>query len=300
MARNVMHDHRVSLIREQSFDALNGHPRTDAALRNALIDHKESHIKTSAAPEFIDAKLNGNNIVSGSPSVRQVIHKDARLVRVLDINGLTPIFQWAKRRGYAAFASFPTGASGTTVDGWLTDVIRRTPHERFVKACLDAMNDYCLHLPYHPTWAAAWQKFEPFVKEGADRWLQVMGMHRPFPGRWLMLLRYLVREAGTVARPTQLEAGWGPHHFPSPPRARMRRGGHPMDLDVSGTPTGLLSEFVHQQISHTVDHWRDTASSIERTSGPTSGSLDIQRNGHHQRLILHYGRSVLHWMPRCV
>ncbi len=300
MARNLMHDHRVSVQLEQSFDNLTNHPRTDLELRDALIDYKEDYVKNSHSPRFIDARVNGNNIVSGSSRVRQIIHKDAQLVRVLDLNGLGTVFQWAKRRGHAVFTSFPTRASGYNIDKWLSESIRRLPREQFVKACLDVMNDYRRHHAFQPTWAVAWRKFKPFSTEGADRWIQVMGMHRPFAGRWLMLLCYRVREAGTVTRPTQLDVGWGPYHFPSPPHARVRRGGHPMNLGTSKPITILLSEFIHQQIDHNMKHWIDAGRGLERTLGPTTGSLDIQRNIHHHLLVSRYGRDIFYWMPRCI
>ncbi len=300
MARNIMHDHRVCEARADSFDALMNSPRTDSDLRDAIIRYKEIYIKTSRFPQFIDARVNQNNIVSGSPDVRQVVHKSESLVRILDLNGLTPVFQWAKRQGHATFASFPTRASGPAVDTWLSRRIQQLPPDQFVSACLDAMNDYRKYLPFHPTWAVAWRRFKPFVAQGGDRWLQVMGMHREFVGRWLILLSYTVGEAGTVARPTQLDAGWEPHHFPSPPQARAGKGGHPMDLETSYPLTELLSEFIHQQIHHTVRHWTDAGGLIERTSAPTSGSLDVQRTNHHNLLGSRYGHYVFYWMPQCI
>jgi hypothetical protein len=299
MARNIMHDHRVSVEREKAFDSHTNRPRTDSDLRDAIIRYKEVYIRTSADPQFLDAGVNGLNLVSGASGGRQIIHKDAKLVRVLDLNGLTPVFQWAKRKGHATFTSFPTRPSGYNVGRWLDRMIRQLPREQFVQACLDAMNDYSLHLPFHPTWAAAWQKFKPFAQQGSDRWLQVMGMPRPSGGRWLILLCYTVRSAGTVARPTQLDVGWVPQHFPSPPQARLRRGGHPIDLNTAGLPAELLSEFIHQQINHSMKHWRDAGEMLERTSAPTSEDLNVQRINHHRHLASRYGQDVFYWMPKC-
>lgn len=300
MAINLMCDHRVSVEREKSFDSLTNSPRTDPELRDAIIKYKELHIKTSRTPQFLDAAVNKNNIVSGSPGVEQVIHKDQQLVRVLDLNGLTPVFQWAKRQKVMTFASFPTRPLPRNVDTWLRRMIRQLQPEQFVRACLDAMNDYRRNVPFQPAWAAGWQKFQPYIRQGGDRWLEVMGMHREFGGRWLIMLRYTVGEAGTVARPTQLDVGWGPYHFPSPPHAYVRTGGHPMDLKIVPVHTELLSEFIHQQINHTVKHWTDAGGVIERTSGPTSGSLDLQRINHHRRLVFRYGHYIYYWMPKCI
>jgi hypothetical protein len=300
MARNLRHDHRVSVERASFFDSHTSYPRTDSDLRDAIIRYKELYIKTSLQPHFLDVYDNGSNIVSGAPGVRQVIHKDAKLVRVLDLNGLTPVFQWAKRNRHTTFASFPTRPTGYNVGGWLDRMIRQLAREQFVQACLNAVNDYSLYLPFHPTWAAAWKKFEPYVGQGGDRWLQVMGMPRPYGGRWVILLCYKVAAAGTVARPTQLDAGWGPHHFPSPPQARLRRGGHPISLNTAHDPTELLSEFIHQQINHPITHWKEAGEMMERTSGPTSTSLDVQRINHHRRLASRYGQGVYYWMPKCI
>jgi hypothetical protein len=47
-------------------------------------------------------------------------------------------------------------------------------------------------------------------------------------------------------------------------------------------------------------HWTDAGGLIGRTSGPTTGRLDVQRTSHHQRLVHWYGYGVYHWMPKCI
>jgi hypothetical protein len=213
MGRNLAHDLRVSKPRADAFDLLTGSPRTDLELRDAVVRYSQIHIKNSRTPHFLDP-TNSNNIVSGAAFVRQVLHPKRELVRVLDLNGLTPVFRWAKLNGHRTFASFPTLSDGPAVDTWLKRMISQLQREQFVRACLIAMNDHRAHTPYQPTWAAGWKSFQPYVNQGADRWLQVMGMNRPNDARWLILLRYTVGDAGDGRAPDAARRGLGAASLP--------------------------------------------------------------------------------------
>jgi hypothetical protein len=127
-----------------------------------------------------------------------------------------------------------------------------------------------------------------------------MGMPRPSGQRWLVLLCYTVEEAGNLVRPTQLDAGWCAHHFPSPPQAKLRKGGHPMDLHEAEQIHKPLSEFIHQQIEHKITHWTAAGEMLEQTSGPTMDRLREQRIMHHRRLIREYKEGVARWMPTSI
>lgn len=140
----------------------------------------------------------------------------------------------------------------------------------------------------------------PHIADGPERWVSALGVYKPVHPRWFLLLKYTVREAGTVARPTQLDAGWGAYHFPSPPRAPLPLGGHPMDLRLSPPATSVLPEFVHKQIRHTLRHWSDGGRHIGRTSAPSGGTLVAVRLTHHELLTRVYGPSVVVGMPTCI
>jgi hypothetical protein len=172
--------------------------------------------------------------------------------------------------------------------------------ERFVECVLRAMNEHRIEHPFQPTWATAWSAFLPHEMAGPDRWAQALGLCKVDYPRWFVLLRYRVREAGTLVRPTQLDAGWGVYHFPSPPQARLETGGKCMDLNIAGAGNPLLPEFIHKQIEHTMEHWLGTGQRIGRTTRPINGNLAALRRAHYSKLCATYGPGVSAWMPECI
>jgi hypothetical protein len=112
----------------------------------------------------------------------------------------------------------------------------------------------------------------------------------------VILLSYTVAEAGTLARPTILDADWYAYHFPSPPQAPLAIGGHPTDLRIAPRANYPLPEYIHKQIPHTLAHWTDVGGKIGRTSSPDPTSLADQRRAHLELLAKIYGPDVLGWM----
>jgi hypothetical protein len=155
--------------------------------------------------------------------------------------------------------------------------------------------------PFQPSWVTTWEDLAPFLDQSPEIWCEGLGVPKQEPSRWLMVLRYTVGEAGTLVRPTFLDAGWAAFHFPSPPQAVLITGGHPMDLRPidSASPAERLSrEFIHSEIQHRIEHWIDAGRRVMRTSRPTSVSLLDRRRHHHGRLVDTYGGVVGEWMPR--
>src|SRR4029077_447694 len=120
--------------------------------------------------------------------------------------------------------------------------------------------------PFNPTWAVLWNDLEMSLDNPPEQWLEVLGVPKQESGRWLVALRYTVGEAGTLARPTLLDAGWNAYHFPSPPQAPPRYGGHPMNLGDHVQAKRLPWEYVHSQISFNIAHWVAGGRRIGRTS----------------------------------
>jgi hypothetical protein len=137
-----------------------------------------------------------------------------------------------------------------------------------------------------------WAAFKGFESELPERWLQVLGAKQKEAECWIVLLTYPVAMAGTIVRPTQLDAGWNAYHFPSPPQAQVELGGHPMDLFPMENLGSPMSEYIHRQI----DHYPDHIMRIGRTSASLSGSLSHQREAHHRLLERHYGSGIRDWM----
>jgi hypothetical protein len=90
-----------------------------------------------------------------------------------------------------------------------------------------------------------------------------------------------------------LEADWYCHHYPSPEGVSVAQGGFAMDC--RGENPAPLSEFVHQQIDHKLEHWTSTKSkpSLAEMADPI-GLLD-QRRYHHECLLSRFGQSARRW-----
>jgi hypothetical protein len=302
MACNIKHDHRVSKESEEEFDRWTGGPRSAIALQLAISDYYEDRVRTSENPDYLDEVNNGHNFLSGSALGRHIISKSFPLARIVDLNGLYPVYRWAKDEGIGEFLDLPSNPMETC--DWLDDRLDGTTEtsiERFVTASLGAMAASRRDMRHQPTWATGWDAFVPRLAGGPRRWAEALGLPKPEPATWLILLSYTAGEAGAVLRPTQLQAGWRAHHFPSPPIAPLYLGGHPMDLIMPGPAEDLLPEYIHQPIDHPIDHWIAAGRRCAPVEAATADELVRQRENHHALLCSGYrdADSVCAWMPVC-
>lgn len=327
VAINLERDHRVSEEREEAFRSFLGDPGDAEALRYGLVDYHSEEINGTHSPAFLGEE-NENNFVSGFGASGGLIDPDQELATVLDLTGLaTHVYARARDEWrMPAFADLPVDFSsrGPDLPAWLDSKLEGQPAasvQAFVAASLEAIGRAMGDRPHQPSWATLWRDFELLARDQPVRWLETLGVSKPVAPRWLIVLRYRVREAGTLVRPTQLDAGEYFGHFPSPPEAALELGGHPMDLGWPGSASsspepkpvdeggvGLIvparaadrlpPEYVHQQIRHTVDHWIEGGRLCARLGVPTSTGLEAQRGAHRDRLRNIYSRQVLDWMPR--
>jgi hypothetical protein len=239
---------------------------------------------------------------------------DVGLARVLDLNGLISVFLVARHRKLRPFSDFPRGTGRS--------LLRSRPPEAAVLAWLDAkllgasdlqQRDFVAAAleaieisrkrrqgAFQPTWATYWSHFEPLAAQGPERWAAVLGLpNRRRCARWLIALKYTIRESGGLVRPTTLDAGFNEYHFPSPPGAALKDGGHPVDLRLAPPAATLIPEFVHQQIPHPLRHWEDAGFLLGRTEKPGLDGLVQSRGNHFALLQAIYGPSVATWMSRC-
>jgi hypothetical protein len=304
MARNLMHDDRVSERRSDEFDRLidRGPGFTHGQrLADALNDYFLKRVRFQSRPDFLSRALNRNNLRTHGKTGAAEFGAEM-LVRVLDLSGMGPVYEWAKTK--TKIRAFQTYPNGMPCEDWVNQQLRRPKahQEEFLRKVLKAMNAHRrtrnkkgrLQV-FQPTWVVRLSEFQPFIAQGPHRWLEVVGVPKETWPRWVALLAYPAVEAGTIARPTQLDAGWDCCHFPSP--AALCRCGHSMDLSGSGL-TILLEEFIHKQIDHSLDHWVAAGSRLEPTDQPIPKELPLQRARHHQGLQLRYGASpIATWMP---
>ena len=304
VAKNLRYDHRVHLDREKRFAVVAGSPVSGPALLKGLRDYLWERVRTPVSPDFLDPALNSENILTdGLPGVA-AIHPDHEIARVLDLNGLQTVYNASRdardELGRLVFDDFPPLPHPNAL-AWLDDKLDRgaAETELFVAATLRVLGDYSLKHPYHPTWCTSWSDLEPHVAGPPDRWAEIVGVANTWGvARWLLVLRYKVREAGTLCRPTQLDGGDYQWHFPSPPSRPRTDGGAAMDLDLSALPT-MRGEYIHMQIQHPIDHWVAGGRLLGRGGPYGSAPLREMRVKHRRLLQAAFPADAL-WMPDAI
>lgn len=302
MAWNLLSDHRISEQRFDSFQrAADEAPPIidDATLSDALGHYWSNEINERRSPatdapesdwpEFLRETINGRNHHGGSfadETLAPMPHGNVRLVRVINLCKMGAVFDRARGLGNSAFSDCPpfTRHPRFAMDllQWLDRqlsgienaseaVLRDQP---FLKALLTWMNEDRGKNPYQPAWATYWGSFALGDTDSPERWEERLGVRSAFTQpRWLLLLRYTVREARLLVRPTQLDAGWYPPHFPPPPEAGLA---HPVDLGTSPPHVELLPEFIHEQIDHHPHH----IVSCARAEPPQGDEFVARRHRH--------------------
>ena len=319
VACNLVCDHRVSELSERLLtNEFLDSPESTASsrLEDALRTYKEKYVRAPRLPQFSGRANRVNRADMGAGLV------DRDVVRVLDLGGMDGVFRVAERRAVpiASFKSYSAElrvltSHWPTADEallrWLDQRLQDKGDDEvttFVNDVVTAIypSDEELRTPgfhgfFHPTWVAKWAEFRRFLGSGPERWSGVVGVpnSRRIP-RWLLLLRYRLPKKVPLLRPTSLDAGYNPYHFPSPPQAPVSEGGYPMDLRWSSPAGRLISEFIHRQVPYpsrrlSLRHFR-----IARTTGPLpeEGALPQRRRAHYRRLRRRYLVGVDDWMPR--
>jgi hypothetical protein len=302
MAWNLRSEHRVSPTRESSFlDRYFLNQPTGEELRTALDKHRKEVIGPAKLPEYVYARVNGNNLIAGHHEAKNLINKDVKLVNVLDLNGLLKPFQWyrsVKQKRHLDI-DYVAVLKQSNFDVWLNKLLYQGSDqdiERVVGLCLEVLTSYHeMCGPYQPTWATTWDDFEEFTNYGSDGWVSIMGVGKWSP-RWQIVLKYSVAEAGTLVRPTQIDGGYYAYHFASPPQAPLEKGGHPMSL-LPLPPAKLLPEYIHKQIKYALEHWVNGGKLIGRTNSKP-GDLRRLRTTHYDLCRRVYGARLLRWMPK--
>jgi hypothetical protein len=294
VAYNVMADHRVTRDREDLFLALAA--RAGAADVERLVrEYFERRVRQRHLPDYVYDRINGDNILTDTAWRGGLIGKNMELVRIVNLNALWPVYENAP-------ASLHLPRKSTDVRNWLDHIYHSSlrTQELWVGRILEGLHLHRRRSPFQPTWATSWWRFKTSVLDDPGshpgKWAERLGVHVSGCPKWFIVLRYTVREAGTVARPTQLDAGFYAYHFPSPRAAPRVQSGHPMDLAVPCRTISLLPEFIHKQIDHPIEHWRNGLPSVGRVDAATSNDIASQRGSHHALLASHYP-AVAAWMP---
>ncbi|TAL15491.1 hypothetical protein EPN96_12670 [bacterium] len=138
-----------------------------------------------------------------------------------------------------------------------------------------------------PWWACFAEEAGPYYDAGD--WVKlcrVLGLGHFHDGHWVLSWRYEVGLAGTVYRPTVVEANDGPFHFPSPPSEPY---GITMPLDLGDVPA--CCEVVHPPLTGQAAVRACTGLLGHMEGAPCStGDLHLFRQRHTERLKTNYNK----------
>ena len=306
MARNLLSEHRLSTKRLSAFSAFAGDMLHFDQIQDALENYQIAEVRPlakSGLPPAYERLENANNVVE--------LSNTAHLATVLDLTRLGYIYAEAWTRfkipEFKTYAE--TNPRGSTEVNDFLAIHFNDPGKRetFLEAIFLARSEYRRQVEerVRPTWAATWISLQPFLDpDKPERWLQAVGV--PKDQRvWVAVLRYPVKNEQReikLYRPTQLDAGWYAHHFPSPPQSPLTGGGLTMFLQQPDQGRGdtrpLVSEFLHTEIDFSIHDWHAAGGLLGCTRGPVSGDLEEQRRGHWLVLQSSFGpEQILQWMP---
>jgi hypothetical protein len=307
MARNVLSEHRLSDERFARFCALAGDMAAFDQVQAALESYQTAEVRPLIRDGLEPAYARADNASNAA-----VLPPRTYLATVLDLTRLGRVYAEARASFrlpqfdlYAVTDPRDSAQINAFLAPRLDDPDGREP---FLRAVFRAMALYRRRKEdrVHPTWVAEWSSLQPFLDPVRPwRWLQAVGVPRENPV-WRAVLRYPAenkRRKVQCFRPSQLDAGWYAHHFPSPPQAAVPVGGHTMFLDQldERETEALVSEFLHAQIDFTIANWRAGGRLVGYTGRPVGGRLEEERREHWMLLQRSYesGR-VRDWMPECL
>jgi hypothetical protein len=229
-------------------------------------------------------------------------------MRVVNLSREVTAFQWGKDHADPAardmFRKIAEAAGTDEYHKVLGTYLKPDP-EPFLKAWFAmcklrrAVVGRGIDGPVWALWAKQFRRDVRLKKDGPDRWFEAVGVCPDRTPVWAILLQYPVRLAGTLVRPTILEARGYPQYFPSPKKAALGRGGFVMDLRWVPAPAVLRSEFIHETIDFEFRHWKAAGKRVDEFKGPPLLGIAAQRRAHHNLLRKHY-TGVMKWMPECL
>ena len=309
---NLRSDHRISSRREQEFRE---YFLRLGDLREALDDYVKENVKFSPSPHFCESWC--QNLVANCASGEycEGIDETIELATVISLSGLSlPIKDTypnlaAEMPEWRDLLDSDTQASDSPANStqwsdrfeeWLDrNLTGKAPSEieSFLTKIFKVIN-YRLareNHQYNPVWVTTWKDFEKYAGREPDRWSQIVGVPRRKP-TWQIVMRYPASKVKCLYRPSQLDSGFYPQHFPSPREAIMAEGGLTMDLGMEDDQP--LSEFLHTQIELEIDYWIAAGRLIGKSS-ITADELPAMRRKHYDKLVGRYREDdIKRWMPQ--
>ncbi len=252
LARNVEWDSRVSAERQGHFEGVVDELVAKKFVRN-LADSLDGYRKRIVREQgwevegsFLDSELNrGNEIEPGSRWLRGV----TEFGTVLNLS-------WQTERMRQEFrGAMPNEAPAC--DTWLKEQMERSASEQdeFLERVFRAVAKYHEEWePYKPVWVAEWSRLRQVLEQhprSPDEWLRFVGCEadHKYP-QAIVVLKYGARDGmPPLYRPTQLDSGRNPLHFPLPGQTEAGYGGFILNLvEADGEPAAGYScsrEWIH-------------------------------------------------------
>jgi hypothetical protein len=312
IACNLIHDHRVSGKRAVAFCKLAKSDIEAGNLQSALEEY-QNIVRKKPRVTFLSSSKNSNNFAYRFGRAVNPVAPDYPLFTVLDLSGLTWVLIDGRISGIARLREF--GLAGAVTDEQMNRFLEKelgigdAGRERdAVATVLEALkvSRTKMQRHHHPVWAASSQPFlERADRSRPDSWLEAVGVNPGSKPRWLIVLKYAARDARSLVRPTVLDAGWYAFHFPSPPAAPLRAGGHAMWLreagDLARGGDSPMPEFIHSQVNFKLSHWEESGFRAGFTSGSRDWPVASSRRRHLESLRAYYGAARLGgWMEECL
>lgn len=304
IAANLKFDHRISATRGERFENLYL-PENLAEfgeLQNSIDEYQKKEIR-NRSPEFTIPELNRENILPTDRFSRHVntqqINSGILLTRVLILNNMTDVYQWGCRRNIEAFKQLASASRKEVLQRKLAQLLDDS-QPGFIETFCQAYNgrrDDKNETKFYPAWVTLWQTVAPYYesfRQSPRELLDFLGMQTPLGASpfFILVLRYPVRDAGRLVRPTQLDAGWNGNHFPSPPSKPLIRGGCALPRLEKFHTGPFVPEFLHAWIrlkpSYVVD--------VLKVDEDSHADLDLLRNRHRTRLQQQFPDLPPDWM----
>lgn len=283
---NLAMDHRVSRQRAESFYRWAEEPSTERDLADRLADFAKDHGRLTREPDYL-APHNDSNVVRPPFDAVGI---------VLNISGLSISFRWGRPGDAEEMPPWPVWPQGRDFHTWLDEELSEPQNVApFVAGTLTLLNAHAALSPFSMIWSVPWPDMVHLLNQPGERWCQALGIRLLTRGNWLIVLRVSVADLETIVRPTQLDGGWAPAHFPSPPCAALEDGGHALDLTPC-SHTRVIREFIHRPPIWSDQHWRAAGERRVRVGAPFSGDLRDARVYHGKVLKERYGAAAGDWL----
>jgi hypothetical protein len=331
LAINLRCDYRISERRANNFKIVFG--KWLSNLDDALLNYQKIYVngeKNPNNPDFCHAE----NLIFDCSTGHCCIGFDPKeeLVTVMCLNALRTILKdadnklpkrilpnWDELKNLGISEALPVDSSfNQWLDNQFTESSGKTKSgnsievKKIIAAFFELLEyDLTKRPDYYkfPVWVTKWSLYQKvaFISRSGgvldiDRLNQVVGVNRKWDS-WQIVVKYPTNAVKSLYRPSQLDGGYYPHHFPPPPLQPdsafcFADGGHTVDL--ASLNLDLLPEFIHQPIPLKLEYYQGI---IGKTT-LKDYKVSKPRETHYQNLsniyYPHKPDEIKKWMAKAI